>query len=142
MDEAVMSDCMWLLAASGAVMPGCPEGSAAARARVLRREDPALFPGIPTEGGAAFAAAPLLAGPAPAMEPAAGGVVGDYESVLYGGGAACEGDACVSGDYVDYGWSAIDYELSNDPARRFEQRLLSASDEWLQRVREVWLQGC
>lgn len=151
-EEAVMSDCLWLQAAPDIALPGCPEGSAAARARVRAREDPALFPGILTQGFGAVGEAPLAGAPLAvedggAFAPGPGGWTGDYSSVVYGGGdeyAVYDGDASFEftrGDYVDYEVSVEDYKLDNDPGQRFQERLLSASDEWLQRVREVWLLG-
>lgn len=155
--DAVMSDCVWLQAAPDDVLPGCPKGSAAARARVRAREDPALFPGISMQGFGASGEAPLAGAPLAvehggAFAPGPSGRTGDYSSDEYGGSTeyavydAYGGAGYSMGDYVDYELSFEDYKLANDPGRRFDERLLSASDEWLQRVREVRLRvllnGC
>ena len=123
--EAVMSDCVWLLAAPDAVMPGCPPASIGARARVLARENPALFPELPMAGPGAFAEVPAAA------------LGGDYayEYVVHGDYGAADVD------YVDYDLDAEDYRLQNDPTYMFQERLLRATDEWLEGVRQVCLQG-
>ena len=120
-----MSDCIYLLAIPGTVLPGCPASSLHARNRTIDR-------GFANDKDRSSTGVPFSqSGP----DADYGGATGS----AFPSGPAEYSDIYTASEYADVydEQSATDYEIINNPNARFEQIMLHENSSWLVEARKV-----
>ena len=131
--EETLSDCIYLLASAGTVLPGCPTVTLAARNRTIDRGFDSggdrLSTGVPFSqepGQDEYAGVPLSSVPLAAEDEF---IQSRYDD--YGGAVSYHDYLGISADGL------TDYEIINKPDVRFDEVMLRADNDWLAATRQV-----
>lgn len=131
--EETLSDCIYLLASAGTVLPGCPTETLAARNRTIDRGFDSggdrLSTGVPFSqepGQDEYAGVPLSSVPLAAEDEF---IQSRYDD--YGGALSYHDYLGISADGL------TDYEIINKPDVRFDEVMLRADNDWLAATRQV-----